>query len=383
MPPFRTLQPGRPDPFAGQNVKAFQQIIQSMGKVETMRQNRMIESSVLTALTRGASSEELAEIAGQPVQFDKGIPGFFQRIAAKYAGPSPVKTAITEGLAKEAISPDKVTMSDIRMREYLKAIQAGDSERADKLLMSSLVTIETGDKLLTPEQRQSKAEKDYEKSMEELPLSKPQIAGYGEDMNVRIDKAKKGFLGRPGRTNYPEKELFKQWEIFAGMHKFKNDTQKEQIWNVWQNKIKNRAAEGWFGEFFGKEAEIDTTDPKWRNALGLSGGKLKESDRSKKVTEGGIPPPPDARMLEDAVGPENARMETKAWGVIYDLWGDLSKGVQDKIRTESLSGGKSFTELLNEPDVMKEVEALIEKSSPGEDMSLLSDEELKRIAEGG
>jgi len=75
--------------------------------------------------------------------------------------------------------------------------------------------------------------------------------------------------------------LFKQWEIFAGMHKFKNDTQKEQIWNVWQNKIKNRAAEGWFG----KETDFDPTDPKWRKAIGLTAEETSGTGEPKTKTD--------------------------------------------------------------------------------------------------
>lgn len=128
---------------------------------------------------------------------------------------------------------------------------------------------------------------------EDVPLSKPQIEGYGESMDVRLDKAKRSWYAQKGRVNYPEAELFKQWEIFAGIHKFKNDTQKEQIWKTWKNKVVNRGAAGWFG---GKETDWDPTDPKWREAIGLTtktpGRKSKTPPGSKykvgdTVTQGG------------------------------------------------------------------------------------------------
>lgn len=151
--------------------------------------------------------------------------------------------------------------------------------------------VQVGEKLLTPEQRQAKAEKDFKDAMEQkedTPLSVPQLEGYGEQMNTRLDKSKRVWYKRAGRDNYPESELFKQWQIFASMHKFKNDTQKEQIWNMWQNKIKNRAAEGWFG----KETDFDPTDPKWRKAMGLS----REEETSDDARYKTIPPPMQNRI---------------------------------------------------------------------------------------
>lgn len=75
-----------------------------------------------------------------------------------------------------------------------------------------------------------------------------------------------------------------------------------------------------------------------------------------------IPPEPiDYGRIEKMLGKDKADMETKAWGVIYDVWYELSKATQNKIRNESRAG-KSFTELLNEPGIMAEVNAITKRT---------------------
>jgi len=163
----------------------------------------------------------------------------------------------------------------------------------------------------TPEKTKENVERYREKQLEpkeDVPLTEPQVAGYGEAMDVRLDKAKRSWYKQKGRVNYPESELFRQWEIFAGIHKFKNDTQKEQIWNTWKNKVGNRGTAGWLG---GKETDWDPTDPKWREAIGL---------KAEPSQAGALPPtngmndiePTAARKQEEITAEEIAPIFEKA-----------------------------------------------------------------------
>lgn len=117
------------------------------------------------------------------------------------------------------------------------------------------------------------------------------------------------------------------------------------------------------GQYFGIEGgRKQAQDPQalaWANSE-LEKLSIYKKDGKKKAMS--MPPPPDSKILEAAVGQENAQMETKAWGVIYGLWDKLSEGARNKIRQESLSAGKSFTELLNEPDIKAEVEKAVGKT---------------------
>ncbi len=227
----------------------FVKIIQTMGEIETIRQERIIESRVLGALSRGATAEELMDIVNQPVGFDKGIPGLFQKIAAKYAQPSPLKTAITGSALSETLSPDKLTMSDIRMREYLKAVAEGDMERADKLLMSSLVTIETGQKLLTPGQRQDLATKEYEERMglTPEPLPSTELDRHERIMIKNINSQKRW---APGFNDYPKKNLlqaFRNYKSEIASEKYPPQ-HREQLWSKWKNIIANRRSKDWLDQ---------------------------------------------------------------------------------------------------------------------------------------
>lgn len=258
-------------PFSQQN--PFVKIIQTMGEIETIRQERILESRVLGALSRGATAKELMDIVNQPAEFDKGIPGIFQKISAKYAQPSPLKTAITEGAISETLSPNKITMSDIRMREYLKAVAAGDKERADKLLMSSLVTIQTGQELLTPGQRQDLANKDYEKRMglTSEPLPSTELDRHERIMIKNINAQKRW---APGFNDYPKNKLlqaFRNYKSEIAYDKYPLQ-QREQLWSKWKNIIANRRNKDWFDEF-----EFDPTDEDW----------IKEREVPEK--KGGVP----------------------------------------------------------------------------------------------
>lgn len=160
-----------------------------------------------------------------------------------------------------------------RWNKYNQAKAMGDTETANRLLSSALVNFDFGSipgflKGDTPGDTEENIKNWRDKQLEPdvTPLTEPQVAGYGEAMDVRFDKAKRAWFKQKGRVNYPESELFREWQIFAGIHKFKNETQKEQIWNTWKNKVRNRGAAGWLG---GKETDWDPTDPKWREAIGL------------------------------------------------------------------------------------------------------------------
>ncbi len=112
----------------------------------------------------------------------------------------------------------------------------------------------------------------------ETPLTEPQVSGYGEAMQTRIDRVDRF---RPGMKDFDEGQLFKEWQKFVGMFKFKNDTQREQAWNVWRNKLNN----------LGGELEWDEMDPKWRAEIGLgapamgAGANLPDIGRRLNSTE--------------------------------------------------------------------------------------------------
>lgn len=73
-----------------------------------------------------------------------------------------------------------------------------------------------------------------------------------------------------------------------------------------------------------------------------------------------LPPPKPMGVLEKAVGKENARMETKAWGVLYDLWDEFKIKTREKIRADYKSG-KTFTEIMQDKAVEAEINKIVGK----------------------
>lgn len=85
----------------------------------------------------------------------------------------------------------------------------------------------------------------------------------------------------------------------------------------------------------------------------------KELERPQQKTSPAPPTPPlPEKVLTDAVGKENAQMEIKAWGVLYDAWDSFPLKLQNAIRI-SEQQGKSYTEIMMFDEVAKELEELV------------------------
>lgn len=264
---FRTQAQRQGITSTQQTVQAISGILQTLGAAEQKRRDRLMLDRITRAISGGATTvEAIAAITREDAQLSKGIPGILQRIGGAFqpgggAGQG-IQQAIIGGALQRALTPKAPKLGTIPgWWSY-----ATEKQKQDYMNRVGGPLVQVGQKLLTPEQRQAMADKGFEETMAETPLTTTQITNYGKAMDTRLDKSKRHWLMQPGRINYPESELFKQWQIFANMHKFKNDTQREAIWAIWQNKVKNRAAEGWFG----KETDFDPTDSKWRKAIGLS-----------------------------------------------------------------------------------------------------------------
>ena len=70
------------------------------------------------------------------------------------------------------------------------------------------------------------------------------------------------------------------------------------------------------------------------------------------------PAPVDYDRIEGMLGKDNAQMEQKAWGVIYDTWDHFPRQLQDKIRLAEQSG-TSFTEIMQSDEVDKILQGII------------------------
>lgn len=307
MPPIAIAPRAQPDPFAGQNVQAFENIFRTLTEIETIRQNRIIESNVLAALARGASAEELMEIAGRPVQFDTGLAGIFQRMGAKYARP-PIRSAMAQAGFQRSISPHT---------EKQKLMNEGYSEsEAEEIL-----DIRYGKK------PRASSRLRYEDMSEEEKLN------YLLSQKVRAEGQ---YYGIEGGNKEPRDPKALEW--------IKNELEKLSIYKQVRPEMVISPLTG---------EEPTTFD--WRTGRQISGpGTKKEAS----TRQDGRPAAPDTERLINAVGRDNAQMEIKAWGVIYDAWDGFPRKLQDAIR-QAEQKGISFTEIMMFDEVSEILNELV------------------------
>lgn len=327
MPPYGILPAAKPDPFAYQNTQAFMKILQTLGDFETIRQKKMMNTNILSILQGGGDPQKtpMENIAGviqqhQQPQFDTGVRGLFQRISAPFA--QQPGAGITDMLLKGTVSQAmKVpTMADIRMNEYVKALTAGDTERAERLLMSSLVTIQTGEKLLTAEQRQALADKDFVK---EMGLSEAQRNTARKSVKTIISEMSHGtWLGdMKGFKNFKRNNLIQGYEQYRTENDYASKSTEHQKWldDNWDSQMTTYNKAGY--KDHGKN-EFDW-DPK--------------DDRVKELR---------GKPLEVYKGVKDKTAHQK----IIRIWGDLSKEMQAQV-TALRATGASWEEIITADDL--------------------------------
>lgn len=333
MPPIAILPAARPDPFAYQNTQAFRKIFQTLGQFETLRRQKMLNTDILRILQGGGDPQTIMQgIAGavqqhqQPTYSPEFLPGLFQRIAAPFA--QAPGAGMTEALTAQAFTPEKpLTMSDIRMQEYMKAVAAGDEERADKLLMSSLVTIQTGERLLTPEQRQALADK-----------------GFAEEMGMA--EAQRNTARKSVKTIVSEMEH----GTWAGdMKFFKNFKRSNLIQGYKQYRTEN--------DYASKSAENRKwLDKNWDDQM-TTYNKAGYKEHGKDEFDWDPKDPKVVELRKDTVVGESDK-EKAAYRMIYDAWDQFSKELQNAIRLKEQKGEK-YTDILQYDEVQELLKKIV------------------------
>jgi len=214
------------------------------------------------------------------------------------------------------------------------------------------VTIQTGPRLLPEKDRVALAEADRDKALGRTgpgfgPGDKKAL---GEEMDSRLDNARRGFFGRTGRTDYTEDSLFSEWKKLIAANTFDNDNQRENAWALWQQKV-NKRGEDWFID---NEVDWDPTDPKWQEAIGLKTTRkphemsniepAKEYPLTSTTKKEDITLEEIAPILEKAKVPRQT-IYTEA-SKLKSIWGELTH--EEKLSAyEALSQGKTAQEVID------------------------------------
>lgn len=249
-----------------QTARAIAGILQTVGQAEQKRREGQTLDRITRAMLGGATVIEAIGAAQKP-EFSSGISGALQRFGGLFQ-PSPggMDKSIQQAIIGQKIQSEYGTTSPSQMI---------NTERLKKYYETEDPSwIQPGLHIRPPTEAQDLSGKELSEYLEELrrkrtekpsdvPLTEPQVGGYGDLVDKIIKKLDRF---RPGFKDFSEKDMFKEWQKFNGMYQFKNDTQREQVWNLFKNKV-NKLTEG----LLGKEIDWDPTDPKWREAIGLKG----------------------------------------------------------------------------------------------------------------
>lgn len=258
MAGFQTLPAPRVDPYAGDNARAVMSMMQILGQGEVTRRRKFMTENVLKALAAGGGTEGVSSAALTKPGYSSGISGMLQRFASPFADRAGGMDDIIAGQGiKQAFGRTTGTMpwavsqmDPTQFKNYLDNYGRG-------------VTVQTGERLLTESDRQAIAEVERDRK---LGKKGPGVGisdkkAINADLDIRLEEATP--FWKKGKLNLPEAKVYEQWLIFNGIHKFPNDTQKTEVLNTFKNKIKNKAGRK------GHETDIDWTDPKWAEAIGL------------------------------------------------------------------------------------------------------------------
>ena len=118
--------------------QAIGNILNTIGKVERLRQERALNAKVLNVIAQSGGNVDPREIARVLVeaepQYDAGPVGFLQKIANKFAPPSPMVTGAAQQAAQGALDP--YTQARIGYYENAKAQQAEYKEHQTKMQLA-------------------------------------------------------------------------------------------------------------------------------------------------------------------------------------------------------------------------------------------------------
>lgn len=261
MPDVQLLPSPRVNPYAGENSKAVMSIMQILGSTEVARRRDIMTQNVLEALSRGEGREGISQAALMEPGFSGGIPGILQKIASPFAAMTPGIEDIIAGRGIE--SAFQMTSPSQMLNQWrLNMLQRMTEDEQKQYMLKPPVTIQTGQKLLSEEQRLAIAEADADKALGKTGpgFSPSDKKALGDEMDGRIKEIDKW---HPGWKDFSEADIFREWEEFIAANTFDNDNQRENVWSLWKEKINKK----------GNEVDWDPTDPKWREAIGLNAGR--------------------------------------------------------------------------------------------------------------
>lgn len=252
------------DAFAG-----IAGILDTIGKVERLRQDRALNSKIINVVAMGGGPQEIAQalVEAQP-QYSTGAAGFLQQIASQFAPPSMIESQVGQMGIESAFQRNRTgampwaaaQMTESQLQNWLDNYGRG-------------VTIQTGEKLLTPGQRQERAETEFR---EKVGLSAPEKTLARKSVEDLLKGTKKRFWhwGTEDYTQEMMTENYKSWraENTYDEHTPRKKKELDDIWDakmaLWQKTGIKLDKDNIIGK---NEIAWDPDDPEVRKLRGATG----------------------------------------------------------------------------------------------------------------
>jgi hypothetical protein len=221
----------------GDTFQGIANILDTIGKVERLRQDRALNSKIINLVSQGMGTPEniaQALTEAQP-QYSSGAVGFLQEIANQFAPPSMIESQMGQMGIASAFQPEKVgampwaatQMTPEQKKNWLENYGRG-------------VTIQTGEKLLTPAQRQERAETEFREKVGLSPSEKNLARKSAEEI-LKGTKARWWSYDLPGKTipDYTQEMMFENYKTWQAENSYDEQTprKKKELDDLWDAKM--------------------------------------------------------------------------------------------------------------------------------------------------
>jgi len=312
--------------------QAMAGLLDTIGRAEKARRDSQTLDRVARAISTGATTvEAISAAANQGPEFSSGFQGILQKISGGFSEPggsareSIIQSIIGQKLSKSR-DPLETDLMKARIDEMGRervgampyAVTQMTPEQKERWLdeYGKSVTVQTGEKLLKPEQRQERAETEFIekvgmsstersnalKSIEGIFESTPQGAGRWGGWKIGIqDYERETVIG-----------MYKQWLTEQGYEPM-TSRRKERLDEIWDGKMTLMNKAGYKfkdkdrGRLGKKEIWWDPDDPEIVNLRSANSGGNSVNSGTRRLEPGLAPPETSPGEMPGATEPENER----------------------------------------------------------------------------
>lgn len=225
------LPPPTPDPFAGENSKALMSILNTLGSAEAARRRKIMTENILRAMGGG---ESIISAALMEPGFSGGFQGALQKFASPFAAPAPGMEDIIAGKGIESAF-ETFSPSQILNQWRLNMLMDMTEEEQKQYMLKPPITIQTGQKLLEPGQRQEIADTEFREKVGLSPAEK----NLGRKSAEEILKGTRKRFWHWGTEDYTQEMMVDNYKSWRAENSYEEQTPRKQkeLDEIWDAKM--------------------------------------------------------------------------------------------------------------------------------------------------